>query len=40
LFLLHMRGATMAGWIVLVVGVANLILWCIDRIFGKRGDNK
>jgi hypothetical protein len=40
LFMLHLGGASKAAWIVLMVGVANLLLWCIDKLFGNSGQNK
>ena len=36
----HNGGAHAAGWIVLAVGVANLILWFIDRAHSNGGQSK
>jgi hypothetical protein len=36
----HSGGGRTAAWIVLAVGVANLLLWCIDKLFGNSGQNK
>jgi hypothetical protein len=36
----HSGGGRIAGWIVLAVGVANLILWLIDRAHSNRGQSK
>lgn len=33
-------GARMAGWIVLAVGIANLILWFIDKKYSNGGQSK
>lgn len=33
-------GGHIAGWIVLAVGVANLILWCIDKAHSNGGQSK
>ena len=36
----HNGGAHAAGWIVLAVGIANLILWFIDRAHSNGGQSK
>jgi hypothetical protein len=36
----HSGGGRIAGWIVLAVGVANLILWCIERAHSNGGQSK
>jgi len=36
----HVEGGRIAGWIVLAVGVANLILWFIDRAHSNGGQSK